>query len=60
MGLVTALTDATKLTALAAGAVTFLEVETPHLDLPRQGPPKSPIAAFLTLIEDRLAAFASV
>jgi hypothetical protein len=34
--------------------VAFLKVDTKHLRIPTDGPPKSPIAAFLTLLADRL------
>jgi len=40
-----------------AGTVAFFDVETTHLSIPRDGPPKAPVASFLTALGDRLAAF---
>jgi hypothetical protein len=45
------------LPTLPPGTVAFLEVTTSHLAIPRVGPPKEPIAAFLTLLGDRLSSF---
>ena len=40
--------------------VAFLEVTTPHLSIPADGPPVAPIASFLSLMGDRLSVFSDV
>jgi pimeloyl-ACP methyl ester carboxylesterase len=42
------------------GTVAFLEVTTPHLSIPADGPPVTPIASFLSLLGDRIASPPSV
>jgi hypothetical protein len=45
------------LSTFPAGTAAFFEVATSHLSIPRDGPPHEPVAAFLTLLGDRLSAF---
>jgi hypothetical protein len=47
------------LKGLPAGSVAFFEVLTLHLSIPRDGPPAEPVAAFLSLLGDRLSTFAA-
>jgi hypothetical protein len=47
------------LATFPAGTVAFFEVTTSHLSIPRDGPPHEPVAAFLTILGDRLASFPS-
>ena len=47
------------LAAFPAGTVAFFEVTTDHLSIPRDGPPHEPVAAFLSILGDRLASFPS-
>jgi hypothetical protein len=47
------------LSTFPAGTVAFFEVPTTHLSIPRDGPPKEPVAAFLTILGDRLSSFAT-
>ena len=60
MGAVQVLANAAALTALPAGAVSFLEVATQHLSIPGGGPPDKPIATVLDLLADRLPGFPMV
>jgi hypothetical protein len=53
------LTPASWLSTFPAGSVAFFEVPTPHLAIPRDGPPAAPVAAFLSLLGDRLPSFLS-
>ena len=42
------------------GTVAFFEVATPHLSIVNEGPPPNPIAAFLSLLSDRIASPSAV